>query len=255
MSLLRTQDLLVNIAGHRVCRDLNLRIDAGECWGLLGRNGAGKTTLLLTLAGLRPPEGGRVFLQDSALEALSRRQVARRLGMMFQDSEDPFPATVLETALIGRHPHLGRWGWESAAERRIAREALGKTGLEDFEQRSVASLSGGERRRLAMATLLTQEPLLALLDEPVNHLDLHQQVLILELCKEFCGDTRGILMALHDINLATRFCSHLLLLFPDGTHRLGPRDEITEMPLLERLYGHPLGMVEDPEGRRLFVPL
>ncbi len=234
---------------------MDIEIHPGERWGLLGRNGAGKTTLLLTLAGLRPRKEGQVFLQGEPLEDLGRRQIARRLGILFQDSEDPFPATVLETALIGRHPHLGRWGWEGAAEREIAREALRRVELDALEPRRVASLSGGERRRLALATLLTQAPLLALLDEPVSHLDVHHQVRMLEVCTEFCGQAKGLLMVLHDLNLALRFCTHLLLLLPDGEHRAGPRDEVAQRRLLERLYGHPLGLAAGPGGERLFVPL
>ena len=112
MTTLATRQLDVEIGSVRVCSQLDLTVPPGQCWGLLGRNGAGKTTLIHTLAGLRPPLSGEVLLGDHPIRTLPRRTVAQQLGVLFQDEADPFPATVLETALIGRHPHLGRWAWE-----------------------------------------------------------------------------------------------------------------------------------------------
>jgi iron complex transport system ATP-binding protein len=253
MRLLETQGLEIEVGGQRLCRGLDLRLEPGQCWALLGRNGAGKTSLLHTLAGLRPACGGEIVLEGQPLARLGRRQIARRLGLMFQDSADPFPASVLETALLGRHPHLGPWGREDAEQLELARRALAQVGLEALEQRQVASLSGGERRRLALASLLTQDPRLALLDEPVNHLDLPQQQLQLQLLRRRCAQGKAVLMVLHDINLALRFCTHLLLLYGDGRHDQGPSEQVAERERLERLYGHPLVELEGPRGR-LLVP-
>ncbi|MGD8430428.1 MAG: ABC transporter ATP-binding protein, partial [Ectothiorhodospiraceae bacterium] len=169
MNLLRTEALAVSVGGHTVVSDLSLSVARGQCWAILGRNGAGKTTLLHTLAGLRDADGGRLDLDGGPMTALSRRTIARRLALMPQDSSDPFPATVLETALIGRHPHLGVWEWEGPEDRERARQALAAVGLGELSDRDVTTLSGGERRRLAVATVLTQEPQIYLLDEPVNH--------------------------------------------------------------------------------------
>ena len=255
MPLLGTQALDVAIAGNPICSELDLEIRAGQCWGVLGRNGAGKTTLLLTLAGLRPAQQGEIRLDGESLHNLPRRRIARRLGVLFQDYSDPFPATVLETALIGRHPHLGRLDWESARDLSLAREALRQVGLEDFEQRPVGTLSGGERRRLAIATLLTQDPALALLDEPVNHLDLNFQIRMLDqLSQRAKRDGGAVMMVLHDVNLAHRFCDRLLLMFGNGETQQGPASEIATEANLERLYDHPVTTVAGPRGP-VMVPL
>jgi len=215
--LLEASSLRVTRPGLCVCEDLDLRIEPGQSWTLLGRNGVGKTTLLHILAGLLPPDQGRILVEGEDLARLSPIEQARHRGMLSQDDEAAFPATVLETALAGRFPHLGRWGWEGPDDIAIARDALCQVGLETIEQRNTLTLSGGERRRLGIATLLTQRPRLALLDEPSNHLDPHYQISLLgRLLEHFTQDGRAMLMVLHDVNLALRFSDHLLLLFGDG---------------------------------------
>jgi iron complex transport system ATP-binding protein len=123
-TILAARGLTVTIAGIGVCERLDLSVEPGQCWAILGRNGAGKTTLLHTLAGLRPPAAGAIALDGRPLTTLSAREVARVRGLLTQDDSDAFGATVLETAMIGRHPYLSRWQWESAEDLRIAREAL-----------------------------------------------------------------------------------------------------------------------------------
>lgn len=252
---LRSVALAVQVGSTSVCEGLSFAVHPGQLWALLGRNGAGKTTLLHTLAGLRAPASGRIELQGKALATLTRRQVAQQLGLLLQDAHDPFPSTVLETALIGRHPHLRPWQLESADDQQRAETALRKVGMEKLAQRSVDTLSGGERRRLALASLLCQDPLVGLLDEPTNHLDLHYQIRILELLTESVLHTgRCAIMSLHDVNLAARFCTHALLLYGDGSFDLGPCNEVLTLANLERLYGHPMLQAEHG-AQRYFMPV
>lgn len=254
MSLLATQALSVDIGGKRIAAELDLAIESGQSWAVLGANGAGKTTLLHALAGLRQPSAGTVSLDDHPLSAWRRRAVAQRLGILLQETHDPFPATVLETALIGRHPHLGPWQWEGAADRKRARAALAQVELDSLEERAIDTLSGGERRRLALATLLVQEPALYLLDEPTNHLDLHYQIRLLGRMREQSRAAGGALvMALHDVNLAARFCDHVLLLFGDGSALHGPASSLLTAEHLTWLYHHPIEAVPFGE-HRAFLP-
>jgi len=161
---------------------------------------------------------------------------------------------VLETALAGRHPHLGRWQWESATDITIAETALARVGLAGLEQRALDTLSGGERRRLSLASLITQDPALLLLDEPTNHLDPHQQIHLLQLLAEQAhAGARGLLMILHDANLASRFCDHCLLLFGAGESLAGPTGSVLTGDNLARLYGHPMAVLAGPHGA-VFVP-
>jgi iron complex transport system ATP-binding protein len=249
MSRLEAEQLGIRIGGVEICRQLDLCINAGDNWALLGRNGAGKTTLLHTLAGLRRPDSGGVKLDGTPLTSLSRRRIARHIGVLLQDHQDAFPASVMETALIGRHPYLGSLQWEGAADYAAAAEALRTVGLEGMESRGIATLSGGERRRLGIATLLAQDPQVLLLDEPTNHMDLHHQILILDLLKRRTRvAAKSMLLVMHELNLALRYCDHFLLLFGTGETLQGMAEAVLTQPNLERLYGHPLQALQGPRG-------
>ncbi|HET7395035.1 MAG TPA: ABC transporter ATP-binding protein [Gammaproteobacteria bacterium] len=253
-SLLSTRALDVSIAGKQVCRGLDLELSAGTCLGVLGANGVGKTTLLHTLAGLRATDNGEILLAGEDITALSRRRIARQLGLLIQQQEDSLPASVLETALIGRHPHIDFWRWESHTDVAIARRTLKLTGLDGLEQRSQTQLSGGERRRLAIATILAQDPAVFLLDEPTHQLDLQHQITLLGLFAKLAHQQdRLVVISLHDVNLAARFCSHVMLLFGAGEIMVGPTREILTAANLTRLYRIPVLPVTWPGGT-LFVP-
>jgi len=249
MELLVAQGLAVAVADKQVCRDLDLRIRRGQRWAVLGANGSGKTTLLHTLAGLRPAQGGEILLEGRHLTTWQPRQRARLLGTLLQHYEDPFPSTVLETALIGRHPHLQRWEWEGSDDVAQARRALESMDLAGFENRTIATLSGGERRRLAIATLLTQNPHLLLLDEPTNHLDLFHQLRALDLFARLASqEARALIMVLHDITGAVRYCDYALLLFGKGETLAGAVADVVTEENLARLYGHPIRRLAGPDG-------
>ncbi len=192
---------------------------------------------------------GALFLGGVALSTLTRKQIARKVGLMPQTSDDPFPSTLLDTALIGRHPYLRRLEWESAQDQSIARRALTEVGLSGMDGRLAHTLSGGERRLLALATLLTQDPPLFLLDEPSNHLDLHLQIAVLDLLRAKARDGTALVMVLHDINLALRYCDHVLLLYGDGQTEQGEITAVLDEARLTRLYHHPVIALQGPKQR------
>ena len=243
----------MTIAGHRVCGGLDLVVRPGECWAILGRNGAGKTTLLHTLAGLRAADAGSIEILGQPLANLTPRDVARLRGVLPQDDSDVFPATVLETVLVGRHPHLSRWQWEGADDIRIAREALVAADMEGTEERDVRTLSGGERRRVALAALLAQQPRLFLLDEPSSHLDLSHQIGLLDrLVSTVRADGGALVMVVHDVNLALRYCDQALLLSA-GEALAGPAPALLTAERLSGLYGVSLRALAGPRGE-VFAP-
>src|SRR5439155_7546557 len=251
--LLSAHGLTVTIAGHRVCGGLDLVVRPGECWAILGRNGAGKTTLLHTLAGLRAADAGSIEILGQPLANLTPRDVACLRGVLPQDDSDVFPATVLETVLVGRHPHLSRWQWEGADDIRIAREALVAADMEGTEERDVRTLSGGERRRVALAALLAQQPRLFLLDEPSSHLDLSHQIGLLDrLVSTVRADGGALVMVVHDVNLALRYCDQALLLSA-GEALAGPAPALLTAERLSSLYGVPLRALAGPRGE-VFAP-
>ena len=251
--LLQAAQLCIDVPGRSDGSELNFAIQRGEVWGVLGPNGAGKTTLLHTLAGLRKPRKGSVYLAGSAIQRLRRRQIAQQMAVVFQERSDSFPATVMESVMIGRHPFLSAWDMESAEDLEIARAALARMELSGMEQRLVSSLSGGEKQRLAIATAMTQQADIWLVDEPGNHLDLHHQVAVMSMMREQAAQGNAVLLCLHDINLAARYCDQLLLLYPDGNACWGDASIMLQAPALEKLYRQPLTVLED-QGQRVFIP-
>jgi iron complex transport system ATP-binding protein len=216
--------------------ELDLELHPGEFLAVLGQNGAGKTLTMMTLAGLRAPDIGNVLLNGEDIHALPRQRVAEQLALLPQVIDDIFPATVMDTALIGRHPHIGRFQWESEEDRNIASRALEDVGLETLADRDIFTLSGGERRRLAIAQVLTQSPRVYLLDEPSNHLDPQHQLDSLRVIREAADTGASVIANLHDVNLAVRYADRCLLLFGDGRWQLGDRQDVLSPELLSELY-------------------
>ncbi len=246
MTSLNIKNLNVKIGHKKICHDLNLNLEAGQIWGILGRNGTGKTTLLHTLAGLRPAESGQILLNNADITQLPRKHIAQQLGLLLQHTEDAFPSSVLETVVSGRHPHIENWQWESQSDYQQAEQSLQKVEMQAFAQRQINELSGGERQRVSIATLLTQDPKIFLLDEPNSHLDLHYQISILQnLCDYACQQQRIVFMSLHDINLAARFCTHLLFLFDDTKILSGPADKLLNTENLSELFQHPISAIKN----------
>lgn len=231
--MLRADRLTLSVPGKVLCRELDLEIRPGECWGVLGRNGSGKTTLLHALGGLRAPQGGSVTWQGRPLAAYARRDLARHLGVLPQDEGHEFWGTVLDYVLLGRYPQSAGIGEDRAA----AQAALQQVRLAGLAGRRFATLSGGERQRVRIAMLLAQNPRLYCLDEPLQHLDLGHQAEALQLLRGLAqNEGRAVLMVLHETLWAGRYCDHILMLYDEGRIKAGPAAELLTQPNLEELY-------------------
>jgi iron complex transport system ATP-binding protein len=248
-TLLECRDLSVRVPGRSLIDRLNVRLAAGRLAVVLGRNGAGKSSLLHTLAGLHAHTSGAVLVEGRALADWSRRDLACRMALLPQASEDPFPGTALETVLVGRHPHIALWRWEDAHDREVARRALAAADLAGCDDREVDTLSGGERRRLAVATALAQEPRIFLLDEPIQQLDPHHQVETLRLFRAQADAGCLVVMTLHDVGLAARYADEAVLLSGDGRWLHGNADDVLNEQRLSELYATPIRELHWPEGR------
>jgi iron complex transport system ATP-binding protein len=249
---LAARSLRVSVEARSLVSDLTIEFSPGEFVAVLGRNGSGKTLTLHTLAGLRAAAEGEVLLGGRPLGQLRRAAIARRVGVLTQDSEEGFATTALESVLLGRFPHLKLLQWEGADDRRIAREALLRVDMAELARRSTETLSGGERRRVAIAAVLAQQPEVFLLDEPTNHLDPHHQLAVLSLFRELTEGGRTVIATLHDPTLAARFADRALLLFGDGRWMSGPASEVLTAERLGELYLMPLVELA-AKGRRVFV--
>jgi len=251
-ALLRCEALDVAVHECVLVSALELSFPAGSVTCVLGRNGTGKSLTLHTLAGLREFNQGRLLINERDLAHCTRKEVAKQLAFVAQDIEEPFPVTTIEYAVSGRHPHIDFWQWESARDYEVAYEALAAVDLANFEQRSVGTLSGGERRRLAIATALTQAPKVFVLDEPTNHLDPQHQLQMFKLLRAKADAGCAVIMSLHDPGLAARFADYALLLFGDGSWQHGRTSEVLNETSLSRLYRTSIKELQW-EGGREFV--
>jgi iron complex transport system ATP-binding protein len=226
----------VDVPGRTLVRDLRFELPRGRVLAVLGRNGTGKSSTLHAIAGLREATG-TVRIDGRGLSAWPRRELARAVGLLPQLVEDPFPTTALEAALVGRHPHIDFWAWESASDRDCARRALAAVDLEGFESRDIGTLSGGERRRLSIATILAQDPAIFLLDEPIHQLDPQHQLAVLRLFRGLADAGRTVIVSLHDVGHAARFADDVLLLYGDGRWDYGDCATTLNERSIGELYG------------------
>ena len=221
-----------------VVNGASLTIAQGDLIGILGPNGSGKTTLLKMLSGTLTPTAGTITFDRRPLSGWTRRELARRIALVPQETHAPFDFTVLDIVLMGRFPHLGAFALEGPADLEIARQALASTGTSAFEDRPFATLSGGEKQRVVIASALAQSPELLLLDEPTASLDLGHQ-LDVQLLLHNLNSERGVTMVLstHDLNLAAALCRHLILLRDGRVVAQGPTDEVLTPATVRALYG------------------
>ena len=254
MAILEINSLSLRIGATEVCSDLNMQLHENQRWGLLGKNGVGKTTLLHALIGLVPVQSGEILIRGRKLENIPRQKLAAWVGILFQHGISELPATVMETVLLGRHPHVQSLLRDDPADLKIARDALQDLKLNELADRQVDTLSGGERQRVALAMLIAQTPDLFLMDEPNNHLDLAFQVeLLCLLDRKLKQHASTLLMATHDINLAARFCEHIILLMGDGKFVKGPTEEVLTSDNLSRAFDCEIASMTG-QGRTFFYP-
>lgn len=223
---------------------VSLTIERGQCWAVVGPNGAGKSTLIRLLAGLLAPLEGEVRFQGRTMSTMSLRDRARRIGFLPQRAPESADFTARDMVLMGRYPHRSLGLFESAGDHNIAEEAMKRTGVLEFAERCVDTLSGGEAQRVNLAAVLAQEPELLLLDEPTASLDIKHQLAVFEILRGVVKPGGpAVVLVMHDVNLAAMFCSHVLLMHEGQFVAAGPPREVLTTRRLQAVYGVELGAV------------
>ena len=243
----------LRIDGRLIVDGVDCTVAAGTFSALIGPNGAGKSTLLRVLAGVDRPEAGTVRFGPDDLFALSRRQRARLVGFVEQDSGTELSLSVREVVALGRIPHQGFFGDANAEDHAVIESALDAADVRALAERDVTTLSGGERQRVLLARALAQQPRLLVLDEPSNHLDIAAQLAVLGLLRSLASSGVTVLAALHDLNLASAYCDHVIVLRNGVVFAAGPTAEIITPRLVRAVYGVRATVLEHPQTGRPMV--
>ncbi|MCJ7752022.1 MAG: heme ABC transporter ATP-binding protein, partial [Armatimonadetes bacterium] len=254
--MLEAHELTVGYDGEPVLRNVNLTAARGQFIGLVGPNGSGKSTLVRALSRVLRPISGRALLDAVDVYEMSARELARRLAVVAQDYTVAFDFAVRDVVLMGRAPHLSRFGVERPQDYKIAEEAMGLTHTLVFADRPITSLSGGERQRCMIARALAQQPSVLLLDEPIAHLDINHQIEILDLARRLTTE-RGLatIVVLHDLNLASQYCDQLILVSQGKVMAEGKPQEVVTEARIRVAYGTDVHVRQHPTTGRPYVTL
>jgi len=236
----------VSLGGQSVLSDVSLSVGEGSFLALVGPNGAGKTTLLRTANGLVTPTFGTVRVAAVAVGETSARELARRVATVPQETHLGFDFDVHSVVEMGRTAHRTRFGGDPEADREAVERALDRTETTALADRSVGELSGGEHQRVLLARALAQETPVLLLDEPTASLDINHQLATLSLVRELVREGRTAVAAIHDLDLAARFCDRMALVADGRLLAVGTPPEVLTSERLAKAYGVPTAVTENP---------
>ena len=249
------QGLTYEVDAKRLLDGVSLHADRGQLVGLVGPNGAGKTTLLRALSGILRCQEGVVRFDGVDVEHQSSRALAASVALVPQIAPYTHGFNVIELVLMGRYPHLGRFQIEGREDNRIARDAMRLTETEQFADRTLDTLSGGERQRVFIARALTQQPRVLLLDEPTTNLDVLHQLKVLNVVRRLVDDGLTAIAAIHDLNMAARYCDRLVLLSGGRVLAEGPPEQVLSPETMESAFGVRAAIHRDPVTGSLAVSL
>lgn len=232
------QNLSFGYQETKVLQNISLEIPKTGFTSIVGLNGSGKSTLLKLMSGVLKPNEGSVFLNDTSIAAIQKKQMAKIMSVVPQNTALEFDYKVMDVVLMGRYPYIGRLKGETAKDREIAIENMKFTNTYQFKDRSFNQLSGGERQRVILAQALTQQPKILLLDEPISHLDLQHQIEIMTLIKKLSMDKELTVVAvLHDLNIAAAYSDNIVMLKDGGIYSQGTPVETFTVQNIKKVFG------------------
>ncbi len=249
------EDLSYSVEAQTLLDSVHLHAEQGRFVGLIGPNGAGKSTLLRALSGMLQHQQGAVRLEGKDLRSLSSRDVAAGLALVPQIAPYTHGFTSFELVLMGRYPHLGRFQVEGGEDNRIARDAMRLTDTEEFTDRTLDTLSGGERQRVFVSRALAQQPRILLLDEPTSNLDVFHQLKVLDLVRQLVDDGLTAVAAIHDLQMAARYCDRLVLLSSGRVLAEGTPEEVLTPEAIESAFGVRCAVYREPVTGSLAISL
>lgn len=244
--MIRVAGLYAGYDRQVILEDVSFDVKAGEMVGLIGPNGAGKSTLLKTMRGILAPLAGEISVMGQRIGDLPAKEFAKSAAYLQQHLEMTFDYSAREVVLSGRYPYLSWWRQEQAHDIAIAEACMAYTGVAELAEKPLSAMSGGQRQRVLLAKVLAQQTPVLFLDEPATGLDIIYQEEIFRFCRELCAAGKTVVLVAHELSLAARFCSRLLLIGRGALLADGLPREVLTADLLTRAYGAPVKVVENP---------
>ena len=247
-------DLSFGYNGKATIKDVFLEVERGEVVSLVGPNGAGKSTLIKCIDRILRPQRGTVLVDGKAASLMGSKDFSRMMGYVPQSTKEIFPYTVFDIVLMGRRPHIG---WRvTGGDVKVVAKTLKFMGIEQFASRYFDELSGGEKQKIAMARAIVQEPEILLLDEPTSNLDIKHQLEVMRTVR-LLVEKGGIsaIMAMHDLNLASRFSDKIVMLKDGRVFEMGRPESVLIPENIEKVYGVRAEVIKDSTGRPYVMPI
>ncbi|NMB32613.1 MAG: ABC transporter ATP-binding protein [Clostridium sp.] len=250
---IQVQNVNISYGGKGVLKDISISLQEGIFYGILGPNGSGKTTLLKSIAKSLKPKSGAVYINGLDVNRIKTRELSKELAFLYQGTATDCEYSVVDIVLMGRHPHLGRFQTESAKDMDIAQNVMMATNVWDLRNRRINEISGGERQRVFIARALAQQTDIILLDEPVSNLDIHHQIEVLDIIRSMVRKKKTVVTVLHDLNLASMYCDHMILL-KEGSVVVRGRPEVVLSPSnIKKVYGIESHIIKDTVYNRPYI--
>lgn len=247
-------DLSFGYNGKATIEDVFLEVERGEVVSLVGPNGAGKSTLIKCIDRILRPQRGTVLVDGKAASLMGSKDFSRMMGYVPQSTKEIFPYTVFDIVLMGRRPHIG---WRvTGGDVKVVAKTLKFMGIEQFASRYFDELSGGEKQKIAMARAIVQEPEILLLDEPTSNLDIKHQLEVMRTVRLLVEKGRiSAIMAMHDLNLASRFSDKIVMLKDGRVFEMGRPESVLIPENIEKVYGVRAEVIKDSTGRPYVMPI
>jgi len=254
--MLSIENISAGYDGELVLQNVSMKVKAGWFVGLIGPNGSGKTTLLRVISGVLAAKKGQVRLQGTRLQKIGRRNLAKIMASLSQDISLDLSFTVREITLMGRWPHLTKFGRETRKDFEIVQRAMQRADVLHLADRLITEISGGERQRVLIAMCLAQEPKMLLLDEPTSHLDIAHQLSVLDLIRNLNRQAGMTVIAVfHDLNLAAEYCDKLLVLNGGSIEDFGPAQKVITSDMVLKVYGAKVIVRQNPVSDKPHIVL
>ena len=253
MAVLQVEKLQIGYGSRCVLKEASFSIGKGEIVGIIGCNGAGKSTLLKTIRGLLPKQGGSVSYFGKPLEEYQDKELATKIAYLQQHVELGFGYTGKDIVMAGRYPYMKWWERESEADEKLALACMAYTGTADLADRPINEVSGGQKQRILIAKVLAQQTPIIFLDEPTTGLDMVYQEEIFRFAKALAAKGKTILMVVHELNLAAKYCQRILLLGEGSLLADGKPQEVFTEALLSRAYKADIQVERNPLNQNLEI--